>query len=296
MLFYTYGCYSSFVLIILNKGCAKLNLDLWGKELDFYYKGEINLEVLEQVQNELKQDLPKSYIDLMTQRNGFYLKKQYHPTTTPNSWANNSVHIGFLYGIGENPGLLDNGYLRKEWGIRSKKLIIISDEPPTFICLDYRKRKNPSVVFIDVDQNQEIQLANNFDEFINGLVEKVEEDDVIPYMDALSEQQIKNYYAKIDNVIAKGKPKEIDRLLTEVLSTNTELIRYLVEKMRHHEVSKVQFYLMLFLIECAEGNNKGIIEDDYLAVILKEISTSKNKDAKHLALYSLDRLSKRLNV
>lgn len=273
-----------------------MSSELWEEERDVYYKGEVDLVVLEQLQNELQLKLPSTYINLMTQRNGFYLKKQYYPTTTPNSWANNSIQLGFLYGIGENPGLLDNGYLRKEWGIRSKKLIIISDEPPTFICLDYRKRKNPSVVFIDVDQNQEIQLANNFDEFINGLVEVIEEDDQYSYVDTLSEEQIINYYAKIDNVMKQGKPNEIDRLLTEALSTNTELIRYLVEKMRRHEVPKVQFYLMLFLSECAEGNNKGIIEDDYLAEVLNEISISKNKDAKHLALYSLAQMRKRLDV
>lgn len=60
----------------------------------------------------------------MKKRNGFYLNKKYFPTSTPNSWANNSVYVDFLYGIGENPGLLDNIYLRKECGIRSKKLLI----------------------------------------------------------------------------------------------------------------------------------------------------------------------------
>ena len=89
----------------------------------------------------------------MKQRNGFYLKKSYFPTTIPTSWANNSVYVDFLYGIGENTGLLDSIYFRKEWGIRSRKLLIESAEPPMFVCLVYRKNENPSVNFIDVEQN-----------------------------------------------------------------------------------------------------------------------------------------------
>ncbi|MEH7309279.1 SMI1/KNR4 family protein, partial [Neobacillus drentensis] len=175
-------------------------------------------------------------INLLTKRNGFYLKKKYFPTPIPNSWANNSVHIDFLFGIGEDPGLLDNNYLRKEWGIRSKKLLIISTSVPMFICLDYRntRKKEPSVIFIDVDEIQEIKLANNFEEFINGLVEEIEEEDLYND-DSLTKQQIQDYYDQIDYVISNGKPKEIDRLFTKILSTNKELIRYMVEKMRQHE-------------------------------------------------------------
>ncbi|MER2000180.1 MAG: SMI1/KNR4 family protein [Lysinibacillus sp.] len=267
-------------------------LELWEEELDDYFKGEIDLELLKRIQHELKADLPESYKNLMTQRNGFYLKNKYYPTDIPNSWANNSVYIDFLYGIGEGPGLLDNLYLRKEWGIPNKKLLIISSAPPTFICLDYRKRKNPSVIFIDVEQNQEIKLAENFEIFINGLVDYIEEEEI--RLDTeLSQHELKDYYNKIDDVIKKGKPSEIDGLFTKVLSTNNELIRYMIEKMRYHENPKVQFYLMLFLSECAEGGNKGTIEDDNLLEVLTEISISKNKDAKALAIYSLQQFNNR---
>jgi hypothetical protein len=74
--------------------------ELSEKELDEYYKGEVNLELLENIQKELNVDLPDSYIQLMKKRNGFYLKKKYFSTDTSNSWANKSVHVDFLYGIG----------------------------------------------------------------------------------------------------------------------------------------------------------------------------------------------------
>jgi len=270
--------------------------ELWEEELDEYFKGEFDSVIVENIQKELKMDLPESYIHLMRKRNGFYVKKKYFPTTTPNSWANNSVHVDYLYGIGENPGLLDSMYLRKEWGIRSKKLLIISADPPMFICLDYRKRKNPSVIFIDIEQNQEIKLANDFQAFISGLVDYIEEEELDPYDSELSEEEIKDYYVKIDNVIQKGKPGEIDRFFTKILSTNNELIRYMVKKMRQHEKPKVHFYLLLFLSCCAEGENKGIIEDDYLLEIFNELSQSKNRDVRDLSLYSLKELHRRINV
>lgn len=272
-----------------------MNLELWEEEFDDYFKGEVNLETIRKIQQELKLDLPESYINLMTKRNGFYLKKKYYPTIVPNGWANNSVHIDFLYGMGENPGLLDSIYLRKEWGIRSKKLLIISTDAPMFICLDYRTKKIPSVIFIDVEANQEIKLANDFEQFINGLVEEIEEEEIDIFA-SLSEQQIIDYYIKIDHVIVNGKPKEIDRLLGEILSTNNDLIRYLVEKMRKHEKAKVHFNLLLFLSCCAEGDNEGIIEDDYLMDVLNEFAVSKNKDVKEFALYSLKLLTSRLNI
>ncbi|MEK5101159.1 SMI1/KNR4 family protein [Cytobacillus sp. FSL M8-0252] len=269
---------------------------LWAEELDEYYKGEVDSELVENIQKELNMDLPDSYIQLMKKRNGFYFKNKYFSTDTPNSWANNSVHVDFLYGIGQEPGLLDSLYLRKEWGIRSKKLLIISADPPMFICLDYRKRKNPSVVFIDVEQNQEIKLAKDFEEFINGLVDYIEDVELDSYDSELSEQEIKDYYMKIDEVIQKGKPGEIERFFTKILSTNNELIRYIVEKMRQHEKPKVHFNLLLFLSCCAEGDNKGIIEDDYLLEILNELSQSKNRDVRDFSLHSLKALNNRLNV
>lgn len=270
-----------------------MEIQLWDEKFDEYFKGELNLETLQKVQNELNLNLPESYISLMKKRNGFYLKRKYSPTSTPNSWANNSVYVDFLYGIGAEPGLLDNIYLRKEWGIRSKKLLIFSAEPPMFICLDYRTKKVPTVVFIDVEQNQEIKLAVDFESFINGLVEDIEEN-VDPINDSLSEHQLIDYYSDINKVISNGKPKEIDRLFTKILSTNNELIRYMVEKMRQHENVKVHYYLLLFLWCCAEGDNEGILSDDYLLEVLNELSISKNKEVKAIAQTSLNALNARL--
>ncbi|KYG34957.1 SMI1/KNR4 family protein [Alkalihalobacillus trypoxylicola] len=267
---------------------------LWEKELDDYYLGEPSTEQIEKIQNELNIVLPSSYVNLMKNRNGFYLTNKYFPTNEPNSWSEQSVYIDYLLGIGESPGILDTLYLRKEWGIRSQKLIIISAEPPMFLCLDYRNRKNPSVICIDVDENQEFKLAENFDELISGLVEYIEEEPST-YDKELTNEEVKHYYSEIDQVILKGTPKEVDRLFTKVLSTNNELIRYMVKKMKEHKKPKVQVYLLLFLMCCAEGENQGTIEDSDLLNILNDLSKSKNKEVKELTDYSLEKLQKRIS-
>lgn len=97
-------------------------------------------------------------------------------------------------------------------------------------------------------------------------------------------------------MILKGKLTEIDRLFKQILSTNNELIRYMVEKMKNHEKPKVHYDLLLFLVCCAEGFNKGIIEDEHLLEILHELSKSRNRDVKELTEYSLQQLNKRLTI
>ncbi|MFC7371371.1 SMI1/KNR4 family protein [Fictibacillus iocasae] len=265
---------------------------LYEKEKDAYYKGEVTDELVTAVQNELGVVLPDAYLQLMRERNGFALKKKYFPTSVPNSWANNSVCVDHLLGLGAEPGLLDNDYLRREWGIRSKKVIILSAEPPLFICLDYRRKKQPAVVFIDVDEKKEILLAPDFASFIDGLQDEIEERPETE--DTLSQEQISEFYLKIDQMIEKGKPGEIDRLFTKVLSTNHELIRYMVRKMKVHALSKVHFNLLLFLVCCSQGDNKGIIEDGELREMLDEFSLSKNRDVRDMALYSLNEMKKRV--
>lgn len=184
--------------------------------------------------------------------------------------------------------------MKNEWGIHSKSLIILSAEPPMFICLDYRNKNNPSVIYIDVDINQEINLASTFEEFICGLEEYIEEEQII-YTDELSKQQLNDYYCKIDQLLLKGKPREIDWLLTEILSTNNDIIRYLVDKMRQHSNAKVHKALLLFLLSCAQGDNLGILKDDYLFEVLEELKNKKNREVKELALFSLQELNKRIS-
>lgn len=268
-------------------------MDLYWQELeeDYYDCGEINEEAIIALENELQLELPALYSELLLQKNGFSLKYTYCPTDVPNSWANNFVSINGLYGVGEGPGLRDNFYLRKEWGIRSKKLVIIAGEAPIFICLDYRKRKQPIVTFIDAEMDQQFTLTKSFDLFLNSLEPFIEEVELEEQPFGLAQQE--ELIKEIDVTIEKGSPAQINRLLDKVLGTTNECIRHLLEKMRRHEKPKVHFYLMMVLTCCSSGENEGMLEDDYLLEVLHELMDSKNRDVRDLVAYCFEEMKKR---
>lgn len=271
--------------------------NIWQEDTEYGKLEPLTDEMVKKAEEKLGIKLPNSYISILKQQNGGYIKFNAHPSDVPTSWADNHVNIDHIFGIatGKEKGILESEYLIREWGL-PKNVVLISGDGHSWIALDYRNsRANPPVIYIDVEQNQEIRLAKNFKEFINGLVDYIEEKENNSSDSGLSEQEIRNYYAQIDDVIQRGTPKGIDKLFSRILSTNNELIRYMVEKMRHHEKPKVHFYLVLFLSCCAEGDNKGMIEDSYLFDVLHDFSKSKNKDVREFALYSLNRLQNRLN-
>ncbi|PSL41618.1 SUKH superfamily protein [Planomicrobium soli] len=272
--------------------------DIWQEGSENGKLEPLSDEIVKEAEKLLKIKLPTSYISILKQQNGGYIKFNAHPSAAPTSWADDHVNVENIFGIGtgKEKGILESEYLIQEWGL-PKNVVLISGDGHSWIALDYRNSKaDPPVIYLDVEQNQEIRLAKNFEEFINGLVNYIEEEKIYISDTDLSEKEIKNYYAQIDEVIQGGTPKEIDRLFTRILSTNNELIRYMVEKMRHHEKPKVHFYLLLFLMSCAQGDNKGMIEDHYLLPVLHELSKSKNKDVEEFALYSLHQLQTRLNT
>ncbi len=269
---------------------------IWQKDNEYGKLEPLSDEAVKIAEETLNIKLPISYINILKQQNGGYIKFNAHPTDVPTSWADNHVNVDHLFGIGlgKEKGILDSEYLIKEWGL-PKNVVILAGDGHSWIALDYRKRKaEPSVIYIDVEENQVIRLAKSFEEFINGLVVYNEEEETNLFNTVLSEKEIKDYYTKIDDVISKGTPKEIDRLFTKILSTDNELLRYMVEKMRHHEKPKVHFNLLLYLSCCAEGDNKGDLEDEYLFEVLQELSKSKKKDVKEFALFSLEQLQNRL--
>ena len=64
---------------------------------------------------------------------------------------------------------MDTDYMTKEWGLPEKQILLTGDGH-WWITLDYRDSETPSVKWIDVECDEEIKIADNFDQFINGLV------------------------------------------------------------------------------------------------------------------------------
>ena len=132
---------------------------IWTED-DYLKLAPINDELIKKAEEVLNVKLPESYINLLKEQNGGTLRLDAHPTSEPNSWADDHVNVSGLYGISfdENESsILEN-------------LVLLSGDGHTWIALDYRNvAENPPVIFIDNEVEQIIELAPNFESFLQNL-------------------------------------------------------------------------------------------------------------------------------
>lgn len=127
------------------------------------------------VETRLSIQLPHSYVSLLRIQNGGYTHGFAHPMTERTTWANDHVPLNDLAGIVTDPNhrtaqnLLDTEYMTNEWGLPERQALL-SGDGHWWISLDYRNSATPSVIWLNVDQEQQIQIAPTFDDFLGGLV------------------------------------------------------------------------------------------------------------------------------
>lgn len=119
--------------------------------------------------------LPKTLIELLKIQNGGYTKGFAFPMTQKTTWSENHVPLSDLFGIvldknvKSAQNIMTTEYMTKEWGLPEKQALLTGDGH-WWITLDYRDDSNPSVRWIDVECNEEVKIADTFDQFIEGLV------------------------------------------------------------------------------------------------------------------------------
>lgn len=147
--------------------------EFWDSE--YYINIPLTNEMVLIAEKELNVKLPSLLIELLQIQNGGYTKGFGFPMTQPTSWADNHVPLSELNGIVIKStsetihNLLQTPYMTKEWGIPEKQ-VLLSGDGHYWITLDYRKGTNPSVRWIDTEMDQDIHVADNFEDFFNGLV------------------------------------------------------------------------------------------------------------------------------
>ncbi|MDA1760470.1 SMI1/KNR4 family protein [Bacillus cereus] len=144
---------------------------IWAED-DYLKLAPINDEIIKKAEEVLNVKLPESYINLLKEQNGGTLLLDTHPTSKPNSWADDHVNVSGLYGISFNENessILENRYLIREWEM-PENIVLLSDDGHTWIALDYRNvAENPPVIFIDNEFEEIIELAPNFESFLQNL-------------------------------------------------------------------------------------------------------------------------------
>lgn len=127
--------------------------------------------------------LPTAYLGLLKIQNGGETQGLVFPTKVKTSWADNHVPFDEMFGIDfldteseeeatdtSDFNILDTAEIVKEWNLPEKQIVINSDGHCN-ITLDYRLDENtPVVSWIDVDSEEDIQLASSFENFLKGLV------------------------------------------------------------------------------------------------------------------------------
>ncbi|HDR8240899.1 TPA: SMI1/KNR4 family protein [Bacillus cereus] len=144
---------------------------IWAED-DYLKLASINDELIKKAEEVLNVKLPESYINLLKEQNGGTLRLDTHPTSKPNSWADDHVNVSGLYGISfdENESsILESRYLIREWEMPDN-IVLLSGGGHTWIALDYRNvAENPPVIFIDNEFEEIIELAPNFESFLQNL-------------------------------------------------------------------------------------------------------------------------------
>jgi hypothetical protein len=137
-------------------------------------------EMVASAERELRVKLPKAYIELMQTCNGGYTRDAVLRTSQPTGWAPDHVPVDVIFGIpavgergrfGTGLGILATAHMTSEWGL-PEGLVLLNGEGHWWIALDYRRSGRigpPTVVWIDIERGEDLQLAESFESFLAGL-------------------------------------------------------------------------------------------------------------------------------
>jgi hypothetical protein len=216
----------------------------WLKNFDNYFdKYPLPEAELLKAEETLGYKLPKAYRNLLLEQNGgnirFNAYKLKEGTTIEHLPF---VEFSYIAGVGESEefgNILHTPEMTEEWNM-PKELILINGDGQIWIALDYRNNKeDPAVTYFENESGEDIVIADNFDEFIEGLYI---EDDVFFFLHHPDEQEarlLKRSDEEIIEAIQKAvQSKDIlvfdDALQNLVINRNDDIAeKYLLELIEH---------------------------------------------------------------
>jgi hypothetical protein len=147
--------------------------EFWGS--NHYEHPPLSDEMIALAEERLGVRLPAELIELLLIQNGGYTKGFAYPMSQRTTWAADHVPLEELAGIVIDPNhrtaqnLMHTAYLTQEWGLPPRQVLLAGDGH-YWITLDYRRGDIPSVAWIDVECDEDIQVAPSFATFLSGLV------------------------------------------------------------------------------------------------------------------------------
>jgi hypothetical protein len=146
--------------------------EFWGN--NYYGHPALTNEMINEAEKSLKVKLPSLLIELLQIQNGGYTKGFVFRIKQKTSWSDDHVPLDSLSGIIHDPSyrtqnIMDTEYMTTEWDLPEKQVLLEGDGH-WWITLDYRESDEPTIHWIDVDSDEDIEIAASFADFINGLV------------------------------------------------------------------------------------------------------------------------------
>jgi len=147
--------------------------DFWGN--NHYAHPPLTDEMLAEAESRLGVKLPSELVELLRAQNGGYTKGFAHPMSQVTTWAEDHVPLDTLAGIVTDPNhttalnLLSTKEMTQEWGLPPNQ-VLLSGDGHYWLTLDYRKGTQPTVAWIDVECDEDVQVAGSFGAFLAGLV------------------------------------------------------------------------------------------------------------------------------
>ena len=168
--------------------------NFWQEDDEIYKLLPLTDKTIENAEEKLQVKFPDSYIKLLKKQNGGYIHYDAFPSVIPTSWADDHINVDHILGIGEEKGVLKTEYLIQEWGF-PRNIVIFSGGGHSCVAFDYRsKKEDPPIIYVDVEADQIIELAPNFESFIEGLyINETELEDEVELDDTYYEQRKRNW-------------------------------------------------------------------------------------------------------
>ncbi len=147
---------------------------------------EISSSTIDEIEQQLGIKLPLSYVSLMKKWNGGHLRDEYQILIKGIVPENLNYYLGdgfwtlsTLAGISSDAsnsdGLVCTAQTAHEWGIPDK-VIAFDGDAHTWVAFDYRdsNSEEPKIIFIESDDLQSFNLADDFASFIDQLIPSTE--------------------------------------------------------------------------------------------------------------------------
>jgi len=196
-----------------------LQKTIWKDETSEYRLESLTKEAVACAEQLFQVKLPHSYLRILQEQNGGNLVYNAFPALQEDFFIEPYIEVDYIYGIGEANGILETDDYLQEWDM-PKGLILFHGDGHTWLAFDYRQvSSKPPIVYIDNESEQMIKIADDFEEFLNGLYK---EDNTINEEDIQRIEDSECSKEDFENFIEQNNMEKLYYAISEIAQSEME--------------------------------------------------------------------------